>query len=337
MPWRDTIIYELHVKGFTQRHPRRAGAPARQVPRPRRTRRRSTTCSALGVTTVELMPVQAFVERAVPGRSAASRNYWGYNPLALVRARPALRVARPGGRVQDHGRARCTTPGIEVVLDVVFNHTAEGNELGPTLQPARLRQRRPTTGCARDNRALLQELHRLRQHGELRRPARCVQLVHRLPALLGRRDARGRLPLRPGRRSLGRDAERLRPRRRRSSPRCAPDPVLAYVKLIAEPWDVGPGGYQLGHFPAGWSRVERPLPRHRARASGAATAGWSARSPSASPARATCSASTRPQARPPASTSSPRTTASRCTTWSPTTTGTTRPTARTTATATRTT
>ena len=269
-PWHETVIYEMHVKGFTKLHP--------DVPEPLRGTYAALTSEPalehlqrLGVTAVELMPVHHHADdRHLVERGLT--NYWGYNTLALLRARHPLLGARAarrvGARVQADG-AGAARAGLEVILDVVYNHTAEGNHLGPTLSLRgidnasyyRLRARRP---------ALLPGLHRLRQHAEHAEPARAAA-HHGQPAVLGARDARRRLPLRPGERAGARAV-----RRRQLGAFfdiIHQDPVLSQVKLIAEPWDLGDGGYQVGNFPVLWTEwngkyrdaMRRVLARRRPR------------------------------------------------------------------------
>ena len=223
--------------------------------------------------------------------------------------------------------------GIEVILDVVYNHTGEGNQLGPTLSLRGI-DNAAYYRLNAENRRYYVDFTGCGNTLNLRAPARAAA-GDGFAALLGRRDARRRLPLRPrlGARARGRQGRRTSAP---SSTRSRQDPVLTSVKLIAEPWDLGHGGYQVGNFPPGWAEWNdqyrdthaRLLEgrRRRDRRLRAAPHRLAATSTAASGA-----------ARTPASTSSPRTTASRCTTWSPTTRSTTRPTARTTATATTTT
>ena len=132
-PWAETIIYEAHVKGMTAaRHghaPSSCAAPSPASP----TRASSIISCKLGVTAVELMPVQAFFDdRYLVEKGCV--NYWGYNTDRLLRARAALHLAgaRHLHEFKVHGAAPARG-GIEVILDVVYNHTAEGNQLGPTL------------------------------------------------------------------------------------------------------------------------------------------------------------------------------------------------------------
>jgi isoamylase len=246
VPWRDTIIYELHVKGFTQRHP--------GVPEHLRGKYLGLAQPAvidylrgLGVTTVELLPVQSFVSEEFLVRKGLG-NYWGYNPLAWFAPDARYAVADPVLEFKTMVRA-LHDAGIEVVLDVVFNHTAEGNEQGPTLSlrgfdnltyyrlsHQNRAQYKNFTGCGNtvsfDDPAVRDTvLDCLRYWTD---EMRVDGFRFDLATVVGR-DPGGYNHNAPFFTAL------------------RADPVLAYVKLIAEPWDVGPGGYQLGHFPAGWS------------------------------------------------------------------------------------
>ena len=138
---------------------------------------------------------------------------------------------------------------IEVILDVVYNHTAEGNHMGPTLSMRGYRQRR-LLPAGRRRQPVLHGLHRHRQQPQRRPPARAAA-DHGLVAVLGDRDARRRLPLRPG---LHAGAGVLRVDKLSTFFELVQqDPTVSQVKLIAEPWDVGPGGYQVGNFPPQWT------------------------------------------------------------------------------------
>jgi isoamylase len=245
VPWRDTILYEVHVKGFTQRHP--------EVPEHLRGKYLGLAQPAvieylqrLGVTTIELMPVQAFVsEQFLADRGLP--NYWGYNPLAWFAPDPRYAVADPVAEFKQMVRA-LHAAGLEVVLDVVFNHTAEGNEHGPTLSLRGF-----------DNAVYYQLLqdraHYVNHSGcgnttNFDEPAVRALMIDCLRYWATEMRVDGfRFDLAP---ILGRGASGFD----RNSPLFAAlraDPALAYLKMIAEPWDVGPGGYQLGHFPSGWS------------------------------------------------------------------------------------
>ncbi len=243
--WEETIIYEMNVRGFTMRHPAVAH------------RERGTFAALaspavidylveLGVTAVEFLPIHP----AVTEQSLAERglvNYWGYNTIAFFAPDPRF---LPGGAIAEFKTAvkRLHDAGIEVILDVVYNHTGEGNRLGPTLSFRGIdnlsyyrlqddrRHYHNFTGCGNS----LNTDH-----------PRVLQLVMdslRYWALEMHVDG-FRFDLAPtlarerGDYSQGAaffDAIRQ-------------DPTMAQLKLIAEPWDVGPYGYQLGNFPPGWA------------------------------------------------------------------------------------
>ena len=133
MPWDRTIIYEAHVRGFTKLHPRGARGSCAAPSRGWRAARSSTTSRSLGVTAVELLPIHTFINDSHLLERGLT-NYWGYNTHRLLRARPALR-SRRGDSLREFKEmvARLHDAGLEVILDVVYNHTAEGNERGPTL------------------------------------------------------------------------------------------------------------------------------------------------------------------------------------------------------------
>jgi glycogen operon protein len=250
-PWHKTVIYEMHVKGFTRLHP--------GVPEPLRGTYEALTTEAaldhllrLGVTAVELMPVHHHAyDRHLVDRGLA--NYWGYNTLSFFA--PDLRYASthasPADAVAEFKRMvkALHSAGLEVILDVVYNHTAEGNQLGPTLSlrgvdnqsyyrlvPDARRYYLDFTGCGNtlnmtspqvlqlimdSLRYWVQEMHvdgfrfdlastLARELYEVDRLGAFFDIVHQ-------------------------------------------DPVLSQVKLIAEPWDLGAGGYQVGNFPVLWT------------------------------------------------------------------------------------
>ncbi|MGE5475628.1 MAG: glycogen debranching protein GlgX [Bacteroidales bacterium] len=244
--WAHTVIYEMHVRGHTMRHP--------EVPE----RRRGTFAGlawpavtehlrALGVTAVELLPVHAFVDdRGLAERGL--RNYWGYNSIGFFAIEPRYLGT---GRLSEFKSTvrRLHDEGIEVILDVVYNHTAEGNHLGPTLSfkgidnatyyklvPEDQRYYWDSTGCGNTldlshPRVLQLVLDSLRYWvTEMHVDGFRFDLTASL--------AREGFAYDPG--SAFFDAIRQ-------------DPILSGVKLIAEPWDLGHGGYQVGGFPPGWS------------------------------------------------------------------------------------
>jgi len=245
----DTVLYELHVKGFTRLHP--------DVPPPLRGSYAAMMHPAvldyleqLGITTVSLMPVH-FRADEMRLQQLGLSNYWGYSSIGFFAPETRYWSGRPGstpiGEFRDmvkalHGR------GLEVVLDVVYNHTAETDEFGPTLSlrgidNALYYHLRP------DNPALYENWTGCGNCLNLAEP-RVLQLVmDSLRYWVQEMHVDGfRFDLAP---ELARNAQGF------SSSAAflaalRQDPVLARVKLIAEPWDIGPGGYQLGNFPPGW-------------------------------------------------------------------------------------
>ena len=249
IPWRDSVFYELHVKGFTQLHP--------AVPPEHRGTYLGLAHPAvidylmqLGVTAVELMPVQDFVsEEFLVARGL--RNYWGYNSIAWsapARAYATAGCMDPVAEFKTMVRA-LHAAGIEVILDVVYNHTAEGSELGPTLSWRGL-----------DNSAYYSLQHD-NPRGYVNRtgcgntvaahhPATQQMIIDSLRYWVEEMHVDGfRFDLAP---VLGRDGHAFRSEAQFFQ-MLRQEPALRYVKLIAEPWDIGFDGYQLGRFPNGWS------------------------------------------------------------------------------------
>ncbi len=247
VPWHDTVIYETHVRGYTMRHPdvppelRGTYAALATEPVVDHLRR-------LGVTAVELMPVHAFVDDRHLVAQGLS-NYWGYNSIGYFA--PERRYAA-GDRPEDEFRTMVKTlhsAGIEVILDVVYNHTAEGNHLGPTLsfrgidnaayyrlENANRRYYRDYTGCGNT----LNMMH-----------PRVLQLImDSLRYWVTEMHVDGfRFDLASALARELHDVDRLGA----FFDIIHQDPVLSQVKLIAEPWDLGEGGYQVGNFPPGWT------------------------------------------------------------------------------------
>jgi glycogen operon protein len=245
-PWPETVIYETHLRGLTMLHPQVptglrgtcAGAGERAI---------IDHLKALGVTAVELLPVHAFAaDRYLLEKDLD--NYWGYATLAFFAPEPRYLAS---GDITEFKTLimRLHDAGIEVILDVVYNHTCEGNHLGPTLSlrgidnasyywlnPADPRHYLDFTGTGNSlnlthPRVLQMVMDSLRYWvTEMRVDGFRFDLatglareVHGYDTGSGFLDA------------------------------IQQDPVLSQVKLIAEPWDLGPGGYQLGNFPPGWS------------------------------------------------------------------------------------
>ncbi len=248
-PWSRTVIYECHVKGLTQLHP--------AVPPELRGTYLGLTTDAvidhllgLGVTAVELMPVHHFVDdRHLVERGL--RNYWGYNSIGFLAPEVRYATASRGEQVGEFKTMvkRLHRAGIEVILDVVYNHTAEGNQLGPTLSlrgidnaayyrlvPDDPRHYMDFTGCGNSF--------------SMANP-RAIQLI--MDSLrywvLDMHVDGFRFDLAP---VLARELHEVN-RLGTFFDILRQDPVLSQVKLIAEPWDLGPDGWQMGNFPAGWA------------------------------------------------------------------------------------
>jgi isoamylase len=244
-PWSQTVIYEAHVKGFTARQPELA-------PHLRGTLagfanpRTIEHLVKLGVTAVELMPVQAFFDDRYLVEKGLS-NYWGYNTIAFFA--PAPRYASVLGDVHEFNVMvhRLHEAGIEVILDVVYNHTAEGNHLGPTLSFKGIDNKSyylladdqrfyfDTTGCGNTL--------------NLGHPRVMQMVTDSLRYWVETCHVDGfRFDLAP---SLARERRGFDPSSSFLNA-VRQDPVLSKVKMIAEPWDLGENGYQLGNFPPGW-------------------------------------------------------------------------------------
>ncbi|KAF0123648.1 MAG: glgX, partial [Methylocystaceae bacterium] len=239
-PWRDTIIYELHVKGFTAAHP--------DIPPHLRGTFAGLAHDAgiahltrLGVTTLELLPCAAWIdERHLPPLGLS--NYWGYNPIAMMAPDP--RLAPGGWREVREAVARLHDAGLEVILDVVFNHTGESDEFGPTVSFRGL------------NNASYYRL--AEDRARYVNDSACGNILDcaRAPVVRLIMDALRAWTLYGGVDGFRFDLATTLARRPSGFDRDAPflsailqDPVLRDLKLIAEPWDMGPGGYRLGDFP----------------------------------------------------------------------------------------
>jgi isoamylase len=246
VPWRDTVIYELHVKGFTRLHP--------AVPEKWRGTYLGLSVApviehlkSLGVSAVELLPCQAFVSEQFLLDHKLS-NYWGYNPVAWFA--PANEYAVDDAVLEFKTMVRALhAAGIEVILDVVFNHTAEGNESGPLLSLRGI----DNSVYYRLNPADLRLYENLSGTGNTvncENPRVRALIIDCLKYWVEEMHVDGfRFDLAT---ILGRDAGGFNTQAALFKAMRA-EPALAYVKLIAEPWDLGVGGYQLGHFPPGWS------------------------------------------------------------------------------------
>ncbi|WUJ32897.1 glycogen debranching protein GlgX [Streptomyces sp. NBC_00388] len=248
-PWSDTVIYELHVRGFTKRHP--------SIPEELRGTYAGLAHPAaighlvrLGVTAVELLPVHQFAHEDHLLRRGL-RNYWGYNSVGYFAPHAGYAASGTGGeQVGEFKRMvqALHAAGIEVILDVVYNHTAEAGELGPTLSLRGIdnrgyyrlqddpRRYADYTGCGNT-------LHVVQPH--------VLRLItDSLRYWVTEMGVDGfRFDLAAALARSFHDVDMLSP----FLAVIAQDPVLRRVKLIAEPWDVGSGGYQVGAFPPLWT------------------------------------------------------------------------------------
>jgi glycogen operon protein len=245
----QTVVYELHVKGFTARHP--------DVPRAQRGTYAGLTSppvlehlKSLGVTAVELLPVHQFVDDKHLLDKGLS-NYWGYNSIGFFA--PDVRYAsgqRAGEQVSEFKTMvkLLHRAGIEVILDVVYNHTAEGNHLGPTLSFRGI-----------DNAAYYRLVHDRRYYMDYTGCGNTLNMTHPRTLQLIMDSLRYwiqemhvdgfRFDLASALARELHDVDRLGA----FFDIVHQDPVISQVKLIAEPWDLGEGGYQVGNFPVLWA------------------------------------------------------------------------------------
>lgn len=243
----DTIIYELHLRGYTRKHP--------SVPEKLRGTFAGLSqpgvlehIQSLGVTSIELLPIHAYVFDGHLLQQGLT-NYWGYNSIGFFAPEPAY-AANPESPLREFKEmvAAIHEAGLEVILDVVYNHTGEGNELGPTLSFRGI-----------DNASFYRLPEDKRRYVNDTGTGNTVNLSH--PRVLqmvtdslrywveqtqvdGFRFDLGTI--------LAREPNGFDNRSGFLKAVCQ-DPVLNTVKLIAEPWDLGPGGYQVGGFPPGWA------------------------------------------------------------------------------------
>ena len=250
-PWHDTIIYELHVKGFTAQHP--------DVPPELRGTYAGLAHPAviaylkrLGITAVELMPVHQFIH----DHSLAERglsNYWGYNSIGYFAPHFGY-ASRPdaGYPVQEFKQMvkMLHRAGIEVILDVVYNHTAEGNHLGPTLCFRGIDNASYYRLVAHDRRYFM-DYTGCGNSLNMRHPNVLQLIMDSLRYWVTEMHVDGwfRFDLAA---TLARELHAV-DRLSAFFDLIQQDPLLQKVKLIAEPWDVGEGGYQVGNFPPQWS------------------------------------------------------------------------------------
>jgi len=247
VPWDHTIFYETHVKGFTKRHPAvpealrgtYAGLGHAEIIR---------HIKDLGVTSVELLPIHSFINDAHLLENNLT-NYWGYNTIGFFAPDPRY-AHDPANCLREFKEmvARFHDAGLEVILDVVYNHTAEGNERGATLSFKGI-----------DNASYYRLMPDQRYYINDTGTGNTVNLSH--PRVIqmvtdslrywvtethvdGFRFDLGTILAREPN-GFDNQSGFLKA--------CSQDPVLQTVKLVAEPWDCGPGGYQVGGFPPGWA------------------------------------------------------------------------------------
>lgn len=249
-PYNETVIYEAHVKGMTMTHP--------DIPEKLRGTYAGLAHPAiidylkdLGVTAIELMPVHQFLQDDHLREKGLS-NYWGYNTFGFLAPHQDYSASqKPGGAVSEFkGMVRAFhDAGIEVILDVVYNHTAEGNHMGPTI-------------CFRgiDNEAYYRLVEGDRQHYmdytgtgnslNVRHPHSLQLIMDSLRYWVSEMHVDGfRFDLASTLAREFHDVDRLSA----FFDLVQQDPIVSQVKLIAEPWDVGEGGYQVGNFPPQWT------------------------------------------------------------------------------------
>jgi len=247
-PWHETVLYECHVKGLTMRHP--------EVPEPLRGTYAGMAHPAviehlqrLGVTAVELMPVHHFVHDHYLADKGL-RNYWGYNSIGFFA--PHLGYSAWGvEQVVSEFKYLVKSmhqAGIEVILDVVYNHTAEGNHLGPTLSFRGIDN--PAYYRLADGGRYYFDTTGTGNSLNMRHPHVLQLIIDSLRYWVTEMRVDGfRFDLASALARQFHDVDRLSA----FFDLIQVDPVVSQVKLIAEPWDLGEGGYQVGNFPTLWS------------------------------------------------------------------------------------
>ncbi|MDH4124575.1 MAG: glycogen debranching protein GlgX [Gammaproteobacteria bacterium] len=246
IPWSETVFYETHVRGYSMRHPALSDSDRGKFNGLRHAAILDYL-KALGITSLELMPVHAFfTEKHLVDKGL--RNFWGYNPIAFFAPQPGYASADPVAEFRDMVRS-IHDAGIEVILDVVYNHTAEGDDSGPALSFRGLdnlayysvEDGAPgtyvnDTGCGNTLNADHPQVQQL-----------VIDSLHYWHRSMGVDGFRFDLAPVLGRHNHGFSS------RHPLLKRISQDRELSGAKLIAEPWDPGPGGYQLGRFPPRWA------------------------------------------------------------------------------------
>ncbi len=254
VPFNDSVIYEAHVKGLTQLHP--------EVPEELRGTYAGLAHPAitahlqkLGITAIELMPVHQFVQDNTLLEKGL-RNYWGYNTLGFFAPHEdystATRAAQGLGQQVQEFKAMVKAmhaAGIEVILDVVYNHTAEGNHLGPTLSFKGI-DNEAYYRLVEDDERYYMDYTGTGNTLNVRHPHSLQLIMDSLRYWVTEMHVDGfRFDLASALAREFYDVDRLAT----FFELVQQDPVVSQVKLIAEPWDVGPGGYQVGGFPPQWT------------------------------------------------------------------------------------
>ena len=248
-PYNETVIYEAHVKGLTQLHP--------DLPEEHRGTYAGLAHPAvishlqrLGVTALELMPVHQFIQDSTL-LDQGLRNYWGYNTLAFLAPHSAYAAHGEGQQVQEFKAMvkAMHAADIEVILDVVYNHTAEGNHLGPTLSFKGI-DNAAYYRLMEDDQRYYMDYTGTGNSLNVRQPHSVQLIMDSLRYWVTEMHVDGfRFDLAA---TLARefyDVDKLST----FFEMVQQDPVVSQVKLIAEPWDIGPGGYQVGNFPPLWT------------------------------------------------------------------------------------
>lgn len=246
-PWDDAILYEAHVRGFTKLHPRLppklrgtyAGLASDEV---------IDYLKALGVNCIELLPVHTFITESHLLEKGLT-NYWGYNSIGFFAPEPWY-ASNPQDSLREFKQmvARLHAAGMEVILDVVYNHTAEGNERGPTLSFRGIDN--ATYYWLTDDRRYYFNATGTGNTLNISHPCVLQMVTDSLRYWVQQTHIDGfRFDLAT---IMGRQQQDFDSR---SSflQACSQDPVIGTVKLIAEPWDLAPGGYHVGDFPPGWA------------------------------------------------------------------------------------
>ena len=250
VPLNESVIYEMHVKGFTARHP--------EIPEAQRGTYAGLAHPAaveyltgLGVTAVELLPVHQFVHDAHLVERGL-RNYWGYNSIGFLAPHNEYAAAGQRGEQVAEFKAMVRAlhqAGIEVILDVVYNHTAEGNQLGPMLSMKGI-DNAAYYRLVADNPRFYYDTTGTGNSLNVRHPHTLQLIMDSLRYWVTEMHVDGfRFDLAASLARQFHEVDRLSA----FFDLIQQDPVVSQVKLIAEPWDIGEGGYQVGNFPALWS------------------------------------------------------------------------------------